>query len=320
MRVRITVVLMAIVALLVPALGAGAKPPEGKPEKVSICHVPPGNPANEHMISISDRALDAHLAHGDYEGACRKERPRQGDQDANRRPVADAGLDRCVPFDDPVYLDGSDSRDPDGRFIDLDFEWSFLARPVGSGIDYRDLSNDEAAEPYFVPDQFGVYELELEVTDDDNLSDTDRVKIEVYMEVSLDKSSYDVDEGRTTAVDIRLEKDAPRNLTVYFDTDEDEAVVVLDDDDDATDAITRAVIGMGEDHLTVYLYGVEDPGTLDEETTLEVWVETTSVCGRPGDRGDSAQVSVDDDTGQLSSSLSFDFDLFVRRMISYIFA
>jgi hypothetical protein len=317
MRVRITVVLMAIVALLVPALGAGAKPPEGKPEKVSVCHVPPGNPANEHMISISDRALDAHLAHGDYLGVCKNARPNQGDQDAKYRPVADAGLDRCVPFDDRVYLDGSDSRDPDGKFIDLDFEWSFLDRPVGSGIDSLDLSNDEVADPYFDPDQFGVYELELEVTDDDNLSDTDRVKIEVYMEVSLDKSSYDVDEGETTPVVISLNERAPRDLTVYFDIDEDEAVVVLDDDDDATDAVTQAFIDKGDDEVTVYLYGVEDLGTQDEETTLEVWVGTTSICG---DRGDSAEVDVDDDTSQLSSSLPFDFDLVVRRMISYIFA
>lgn len=50
-------------------------------EKVTICHVPPGNPANAHTITISVCALPAHIgepgpgrgAHGDQpdeEGAC----------------------------------------------------------------------------------------------------------------------------------------------------------------------------------------------------------------------------------------------------------
>ncbi len=38
--------------------------------KVTICHIPPGNPANAHSITISINALPAHLAHGDSEGAC----------------------------------------------------------------------------------------------------------------------------------------------------------------------------------------------------------------------------------------------------------
>lgn len=38
--------------------------------KVTICHIPPGNPGNAHEITVSVNALPAHLAHGDYEGAC----------------------------------------------------------------------------------------------------------------------------------------------------------------------------------------------------------------------------------------------------------
>ena len=41
--------------------------------KVTICHIPPGNPANAHSITISINALAAHLAHGDSEGACETE-------------------------------------------------------------------------------------------------------------------------------------------------------------------------------------------------------------------------------------------------------
>ena len=34
--------------------------------KVTICHFPPGNPANYQQISIDAAGLAAHLAHGDF--------------------------------------------------------------------------------------------------------------------------------------------------------------------------------------------------------------------------------------------------------------
>ena len=38
--------------------------------KVEVCHIPPGNPDNFHTIHISEKALPAHLAHGDLSGDC----------------------------------------------------------------------------------------------------------------------------------------------------------------------------------------------------------------------------------------------------------
>lgn len=38
--------------------------------KVLVCHIPPGNPANAHTICISPNAVPAHLAHGDVLGEC----------------------------------------------------------------------------------------------------------------------------------------------------------------------------------------------------------------------------------------------------------
>jgi len=35
------------------------------PNKVLICHYPPGNPDNRHILSVSENSLAAHLAHGD---------------------------------------------------------------------------------------------------------------------------------------------------------------------------------------------------------------------------------------------------------------
>ena len=41
------------------------------PKKVTICHIPPGNPGNAHTIRVSQNAVPAHLAHGDTLGPCK---------------------------------------------------------------------------------------------------------------------------------------------------------------------------------------------------------------------------------------------------------
>src|SRR5258707_7510681 len=38
--------------------------------KETICHFPPGNPANAHTIRVGAPAVPAHLAHGDHLGPC----------------------------------------------------------------------------------------------------------------------------------------------------------------------------------------------------------------------------------------------------------
>lgn len=38
--------------------------------KIDVCHIPPGNPNNLHTITVSENAVDAHLAHGDLEYGC----------------------------------------------------------------------------------------------------------------------------------------------------------------------------------------------------------------------------------------------------------
>src|SRR5262245_27553298 len=48
----------------------------GNTKKTTICHVPPGNPANAHTLCIGNAAVKHHLAnHDDYLGPCRAEPP-----------------------------------------------------------------------------------------------------------------------------------------------------------------------------------------------------------------------------------------------------
>jgi hypothetical protein len=48
----------------------------GNTKKTTICHVPPGNPANAHTICIGNPAVGPHQHHhGDYIGPCKVETP-----------------------------------------------------------------------------------------------------------------------------------------------------------------------------------------------------------------------------------------------------
>jgi len=51
-------------------------------DKVTICHIPPGNPANAHTITVGRPALKAHTKHGDTLGACGSDGGTGGDVDA----------------------------------------------------------------------------------------------------------------------------------------------------------------------------------------------------------------------------------------------
>jgi hypothetical protein len=54
----------AISTIIVPVLASSLQ------EKVTICHIPKGNPSNAHDITVGASAVPAHLAHGDTVGPC----------------------------------------------------------------------------------------------------------------------------------------------------------------------------------------------------------------------------------------------------------
>src|SRR5713101_3217362 len=71
--------------------------------KVTICHSPPGNPANAHTIRVGAPAVPAHLAHGDHLGPCDPGEGRcshdGGQQDGGNPPDGGQGGDggTCLP-------------------------------------------------------------------------------------------------------------------------------------------------------------------------------------------------------------------------------
>ncbi|CAM3132531.1 hypothetical protein G4177_11925 [Corallococcus sp. ZKHCc1 1396] len=81
--------------------------------KVTVCHIPPGNPANAHTITVGAPALSAHLRHGDTLGDCDEgssqdggtSEPDAGSTDAGPGGSTDAG---------PVCIPAGSACDPEG--------------------------------------------------------------------------------------------------------------------------------------------------------------------------------------------------------------
>jgi hypothetical protein len=70
--------------------GPGSDPRACDPQdtkKTTICHIPPGNPANAHTLCVGNPAVPAHLDHGDYLGACQ-----QSCSDAGADSLKDGGV------------------------------------------------------------------------------------------------------------------------------------------------------------------------------------------------------------------------------------
>lgn len=64
-------------------------------EGVAVCHIPPGNPGNAHTIHVGASAVQAHLAHGDHEGACGSQEEGPSVAGAADRPGRRVGQERA---------------------------------------------------------------------------------------------------------------------------------------------------------------------------------------------------------------------------------
>ena len=86
--------------------------------------------------------------------------------------TADAGVPATVDVGILVTLDGSSSSSSDGSA--LTYSWEFNSIP---GTSTATLNGANTASPTFTPDIEGVYLLQLTVTNDDAITDTDEVSI-----------------------------------------------------------------------------------------------------------------------------------------------
>ena len=90
----------------------------------------------------------------------------------NAAPVANAGPDQRENIGSTIHLDGSGSSDPEGEPVA--FSWTITMRPAGSTAM---LTGPDTADPTFVVDAIGTYDVTLVVTDSVGGTDSDVVKI-----------------------------------------------------------------------------------------------------------------------------------------------
>jgi len=67
--------------------GTGDDGPDEKDgkNKVTICHIPPGNPENAHLITVGEPAVLAHIAHGDTLEECPDDLSGEGSDDNSKK-------------------------------------------------------------------------------------------------------------------------------------------------------------------------------------------------------------------------------------------
>ena len=109
---------------------------------------------------------------------------------ANTQPQANAGNDRISTLGNQIYLDGSQSNDPDSD--PLSFAWQFVSKPSGSAAS---LSNASTASPELIADLPGDYVISL-LVDDGDLNDSDQVVVTLYEPLKIENlgvtfDSYD---------------------------------------------------------------------------------------------------------------------------------
>jgi hypothetical protein len=104
-------------------------------------------------------------------------------------PVPRAGADQVAILGNSVYLDGTNSSDPqdcpagDVTGTLLTYDWNFTNQPIGSSLDDTNLTpSDSVAKPSFVPTHEGEYTMTLRVQDSENhwSMGEDIIKITVY--------------------------------------------------------------------------------------------------------------------------------------------
>jgi hypothetical protein len=120
------------------------------------------------FLSVDD-GLDSHTAQAVVEVA----------PAADQQPVADAGNSTTVDTGETVYLNGSNSFDPDSD--PLTFHWRFASLPAGSLLDDSDIVQFPSSPgASFTPDRDGRYDVALTVNDGSLDSDPDTVIVTAF--------------------------------------------------------------------------------------------------------------------------------------------
>jgi hypothetical protein len=192
-------------------------------------------------------------------------------------PLADAGLDQEVTKGTTVLLDGSGSRDPDGR-IDR-YNWSI--RTPSDEIITPECSN--CAQTEFAPSELGRYRVTLTVTDDDGATSSDTLFVDVSpgTEPSISLSGpQQPTEGDTATYTANLDAGTSALEHVVWSVD---GTVIANHSlsaDQNDDAVTKRFPTAGDRTVSATLYDADGQSDTD---SLSVTVQPEDQTDDPSD-------------------------------------
>lgn len=175
-------------------------------------------------------------------------------------PTANAGPDQTVAAAEVVTLDGSGSSDTDGTIA------SYLWTQTG-GTNVSITNDDQAVATITAPAAPDVLTFQLEVTDNDALSDTDTVVITVNAPpVANAGPDQSVDEQTLVNLDGSGSSDADGVITSFAWVQTVGTNVALNNGNTATPSFTAPAVTSAGELLTFEVTVTDDAGAVDNDT------------------------------------------------------
>ncbi len=134
----------------------------------------------------------------------------------NNAPVANAGVDQVMTLGSTVTLNGTGSSDPDAGDT-ITYLWRFVSRPP---LSTANLNNSTSAEPTFIPDMAGSYNISLTVNDGKD-SNTDTMIVTASTETSPDiqvrnaTNNVILNGGSFNYINRNVYSNTPATFTIY---------------------------------------------------------------------------------------------------------
>lgn len=220
---------------------------------------------------------------------------------SNTKPVADAGSNISASEGKKVYLDGSDSYDPDGD--DITYSWSVENENSDDGILGMvdqvtvTLYNTTSVSPYFIAPTLEdgttsqSFVFNLEVTDEAGLTDTDSVTVTVTQSTTDSGEPQAVANANKTSVgpgeQVTLDgSDSTDDGTIQsYEWEQTSGTDVTIENNTSAEAsfTTPTVVEKSQENLVFQLTITDDDGNVDTDTVTIVLLANGGTITDPDD-------------------------------------
>jgi len=241
-------------------------------EKVEVCHIPQGDLSAASTLNISASALGAHLAHGDYIGACNDDETDDADDD-------DEVEEELSIEDVEADVNGNEVTITWSTDVEADSVVEYALSPLGAGVPFYTVSEDGLTEDHEIVIESltasTTYYFQVKSTDDeDNEAESEGYSFVTGEE--LDTVAPTISNGSVlatgTEVVIEWDTNEPATGKVYYANESlNSAGDIIEDEDD--------------DYSLDHSFTLEDLAT---STTYYYYVESSDEAGNTASTDESS--------------------------------